>query len=106
MKELKDSEDLLFKWSQQNVNPSRLDEKLIAQTDKDKIKSLPTDMRNPIILPRAHQLVNLLLLHLHEKIGPCGYNSLIYEARKRFLIIGLRSAAKFLTEKCVICRKL
>ena len=114
--ELKHSENLLFKWTQRKIDPNTIDEKLVAQENEDgilkahgrleNIRSLPKEMRNPIILPRNHQLVNLLLLHLHEKRGHCGYKSLMYESRKRFWIIGLRSAAKFLTGKCVTCRKL
>ena len=114
--ELKHSENLLFKWTQRKIDPNTIDEKLVAQENEDgilkahgrleNIRSLPKEMRNPIILPRNHQLVNVLLLHLHEKRGHCGYKSLMYESRKRFWIIGLRSAAKFLTGKCVTCRKL
>lgn len=116
VKELKDSEKLLFKWSQRKIDRNSLDKKLIAQADEDgiirahgrleNVKSLPDDLRNPIILPRKHQLVNLLLLHLHEKKAHCGYKSLMYEARRTFWIIGLRSTAKFLTGKCVTCRRL
>lgn len=116
VRELKDAENLLFKWSQRKIDPNTLDKKLIAQIDQDgllrahgrleDIRSLPKEMRNPIILPRNHQLVNLLLLHLHEARAHCGYKSLMHETKKRFWIIGLRSAAKLLNRKCVTCRKL
>ena len=63
-------------------------------------------MRNPIILTKGHQLVNLLLKHLHEKRAHCGYKSLIYESRKRFSIVGVRDIAKQVNGKCVTCKKL
>ena len=63
-------------------------------------------MRNPVILPRDHPLVGLLLRHLHEKRGHCGYKSLIHEARRNYWIIGVRNMSKALTEKCITCRKL
>lgn len=72
----------------------------------ENIRSLPKEMRNPIVLPRDHQLVNLLLLHLHEARAHCGHKSLMHETKKRFWIIGLRRAAKLLTRKCITCRKL
>ena len=55
---------------------------LRAQGRLENIRSLPKDTRNPIILPRNHKFVNLILMDLHEKRGHCGYESLIHEARK------------------------
>ena len=72
----------------------------------ENIRTLPADVRNPIILPRKHPLVKLLVLHLHNKRRHCGYKSLVHEIRKRFWIVGVRSIAKFLTRMCVTCRKL
>ena len=63
-------------------------------------------MRNPIVLPRDHQLAILLLRHLHQKRGHCGYKSLMHEARRKFWIIALRKMAKAVVSECVICRKL
>lgn len=63
-------------------------------------------MCNPIILPKGHQLVNLLLKHLHEKRALWGYKSLIYESRKHFWIMGVQNMAKQVTGKCVTCKKL
>ena len=108
--ELRESELWLFKWSQRKINVDAIDKKLIPASDErgvlrahgrlENITSLPKEMRNPIILPKGHQLVNLLLKHLHEKRAHCGYKSLIYESRKRFWIVGVRSMAKQVTSKC------
>lgn len=35
VRELKESENLLFKWSQRKIDQSKLDKKLIALTDQD-----------------------------------------------------------------------
>ena len=70
------------------------------------IKTLPNDMRNPIILPRNHPLAYLLLQRIHETRRHCGYKRLMYEARQNVWIIVLPGMAKFLTKKCVTCRKL
>jgi len=116
VQELKHSELQLLKWSQLPIDIPRLDEKLIAKTDEEGLirahgrlenaRILPKDMRNPIVLPRDHQLAILLLRHLHRKRGHCGYKSLMHEARRKFWIIGLRKMAKAVVSKCVICRKL
>ena len=115
-KELSEAELWLFKWSQQTLDKDKLDKKLIPSEDEqgllrahgrlENIRSLPNELRNPIILPKGHRLVHLLLVHLHEKRVHCGSKSLIYESRRRFWIIGVRHMAKHLTAKCVICKKL
>ena len=115
-KELTESELRLFKWCQQTIDVDKLDKKLIPSKDEhgllrahgrlENIRTLPDEMRNPIILPKSHRLVELLLVHLHGKRAHCGYKSLIYESRKRFWIVGVRHMAKHLTGKCVTCKKL
>ena len=70
------------------------------------IKTLPDDIRNPIILPRNHPLAYLFLQRIHESRRHCSEKRLMYEARQNFWIIGLRGMAKFLMKKCVTCRKL
>ena len=101
VQELKESENQLFKWSQFHLKPSVVDKKLIPSLDEngiipahgrlEDVRLLPQEMRNPVILPRDHPLVRLLLRHLHEKRGHCGYKSLIHEARRNHWIIGVRN---------------
>lgn len=86
--EMRESELQMFKWCQETINTDTLDQKLMSKPDKqellpahgrlENIRSLPNEIRNPIILPKGHQMVNLLLKHLHEKRAHCGYKSLIY----------------------------
>ena len=115
--ELKASENLLFRWCQQVMDIKKFPIlKLKPKIDEDgllrahgrleNIRSLPQEMCKPIILPRNHPLVILLLRHLHEKKFHCGYKSLVHETRKKFWIIGVRSAAKQLNNKCITCKKL
>ena len=114
--ELKESELQMFKWCQETININTVDQKLMSKPDEqgliraygrlENIRSLPNEMRNPIILPKGHQMVDLLLKHLHAKRAHCGFKSLIYESRKRFWIVGVRKMAKQVTSKCVTCKKL
>ena len=88
-KELTESELRLFKWCQQTIDVDKLDKKLIPSKDEhgllrahgrlENIRTLPDEMRNPIILPKSHRLVELLLVHLHGKRAHCGFKSLICE---------------------------
>ena len=97
------------------IDVDKLDKKLIPSKDEhgllrahgrlENIRTLPDEMRNPIILPKSHRLVELLLDHLHGRRAHCGYKSLIYESKKRFWIVGVRHMAKHLTGKCVTCKK-
>ena len=116
VQELKESENQLFKWSQFHLKPSVVDKKLIPSLDEngiirahgrlEDVRLLPQEMRNPVILPRDHPLVLLLLRHLHEKRGHCGYKSLIREVRRNHWIVGVRNMSKALIAKCITCRKL
>ncbi|XP_068735176.1 uncharacterized protein [Montipora capricornis] len=114
--ELQGLEKQLFKWSQAHLDPSVIDKKLTPKLDEngllrahgrlEDVRSLPQELRNPVILPRDHPLVILLLRDLHERRGHCGYKSLINEARRKSWIIGVRGMSKALTTKCITCRKL
>ena len=116
VQELQGSEKQLFKWSQAHLDPSVIDKKLTPKLDEngllrahgrlEHVRSLPQELRNPVILPRDHPLVILLLRDLHERRGHCGYKSLINEARRKYWIIGVRGMSKALTTKCITCRKL
>ena len=115
--ELKASENLLFKRGQQEMDireytaqrlQPKFDEEglLRAHGRLENIRSLPQEMCKPIILPRNHPLVVLLLRHLHEQKCHCRYKSLVHETRKKYWIVGIQNAAKKLTSKCITCKKL
>ena len=113
IQELVKSELQLLKWSQKHLNVHSLDKKLIANMDEEGLirahgrlenaRILPKDMRNPVVLPRDHQLTILLLRHLNRKRGHCGYKSLMHEA---VLDHWAQEKAKTVVSNCVLCRKL
>lgn len=82
VQELKAAETHLLKWSQFHVDEESLDKKLMAKKSKDSffhvhrqledVRYLPEELKSPIVLPRDHPLVNLLLRDLHERPGHCG----------------------------------
>ena len=85
------------KWSKIYLNPSVIDKTLILRLDEKGIirahwwlkdvRLLQQEMRNPVILPPDHLFVHLLVCHLHDMYGHCGYKNLIYEARRNYQII-------------------
>ena len=107
-KELTESELRLFKWCQQTIDVDKLDKKLIPSKDEhgllrthrrlENIRRLLDEMGNPVILPRSHRSVELLLVHLHGKRAHWSYKSLIYESRERFWVVGVRHMAKHLSK--------
>jgi len=106
----------MLKWCQQTINIDTVDKKLIPTTDEqgllrahgrlENIRPLPIEMRKPIILPKDHQMVSLLLKRLHEIRVQCGYKSLVCESRKRFWIVEVRKMAQQVTSNCVTCKTL
>jgi len=115
VEELRKSEQQLIKWCQSHLNVTKLPELKLKLDDNglvrahgrlEAITSVPKDMRNPIVLPAKHKLVDLILQDIHDRRGHCGYKSLIHESRRKFWIIGVRTKAKSLSRDCIICRKL
>ena len=76
-KKLRESELQMFKWCQETINIDTVDQKLMSKPDEqgllpaygrlENIRSLPNEMRNPIILPKGHQMVDLLLLNIFRE---------------------------------------
>ena len=105
-KEITESDFRLFKWCQQTIDVDKPERKLITSKDEhgllrarvEVIRTLPHEMRNPVILPKSHRSVELLLVHLHGKGTHCGFKSLIYESRERFWIVGVHHMAKYLSK--------
>ena len=92
-KELTESELRLFKWKK-TIDVDKLDKKLIPSKDEHgllrahgrlgNIRTLPDKMRNPVILPKSHRLVELLLVHLHGKRA----RNLTFKARLYLTFLG------------------
>ena len=92
--ELKAAETHFLKWSQFNINEDSLDKKLVGKKDEDglfrahgrleDVRCLPEELRKPIILPKDHPFVILLLRDLHKRRGHCGYLTIRPVAREGY----------------------
>ena len=73
-----------------------------------RLKNMPVFDENrkyPILLPKEHPVSLLITKQAHEDCLHPGHLRVMAEVRKRFWIVGLRSLAKGLGRKCVVCRR-
>ena len=66
----------------------------------------PLEVSHPIVLPKNHHLVTLIVNEAHQRIFHNGVNQTMSEVRKKFWIPCLRQICRKLIFKCVICKKL
>lgn len=113
--EMEDAERRLIKMVQtgmevnhkqvQNLIPFLGDDGLWkARGRLENVRELPQTIRNPIILPKKHPLVEMLLEHYHQEMAHCGYKRLMAEIRQKYWIIGLQDTARSIVSSCFPCR--
>ena len=71
----------------------------------NRAKSLPHNVKHPIILNRKHFLTNLIVLDIHERIKHNGERQTLPELREEFWIPRGKSFVKQVLRSCIICRK-
>ena len=67
--------------------------------------SLPTNVKNPILLPHHHHLVKLLIQCAHIKLMHSGVRDTLVQLRERYWILKGRQAVRSVIRSCVICRR-
>ena len=70
-------------------------------------KVLDQDSKRPIILPKKNSIVAMLAKHHHERVleHGGGHALLLNKLNKRFWIIEGKSTCKFVTSRCVECKR-
>jgi len=66
---------------------------------------LPSNSRNPVLLPAKHSFVMLVIKDAHEAVKHSGIRDTLTTLRERFWILRGREAVKQFIRKCVICRR-
>ena len=66
---------------------------------------LPSNSRNPVLLPAKHSFVMLVIKDAHEAVKNSGIRDTLTTLRERFWILCGRQAVKQFIRKCVICRR-
>eukprot|EP00794_Sanderia_malayensis_P018484 gene18484-biopygen15573 len=67
---------------------------------------LEFDAKNPIILPKNHELTELIIMDSHVKVHHCRVSATLAELRSRYWITQRRQYVKRLLTKCFMCKKL
>ncbi|XP_062704357.1 uncharacterized protein LOC134286714 [Aedes albopictus] len=64
----------------------------------------PYSFRNPIIVPKAHYVTELLVLRFHQRYGHANTETVVNELRQLYSIPKMRSVVKKTINKCMWCR--
>jgi hypothetical protein len=66
---------------------------------------LSFNTKHQILLPKHHVVSQLVLDHIHRKVGHCGRNYMLAELRKNYWIPSANSLIRKLLGRCTICRR-
>ncbi|XP_060605456.1 uncharacterized protein LOC132757974 [Ruditapes philippinarum] len=67
--------------------------------------AMPTEMKNPFILPKNCQVSTLILRQIHQDFNHTGRNQMLSILRERYWLINAPSAIRKLISSCVVCRR-
>ena len=62
--------------------------------------------RHPMILPKSHHVVDLIIRHTHEKNGHVGREHVLSLLREKYWIVRGRVAVRRVLGRCIICKQL
>ena len=66
---------------------------------------IKSDAKHPVILPRNHHVVNLIINYYHRASGHSGIEYTLSLIRQRFWIISARSSVRNIVNTCFNCRR-
>ena len=64
------------------------------------------DAKHPVVIPRKHHVVDLLIRHYHEKEGHSGVRTVLTAIQQEYWILQGRSRIRWIINKCFRCRKM
>ena len=64
-----------------------------------------SEFKHPIILPKKHNVTDLIIRHYHEREGHSGVTHILSSIRQNYWILQAGSTVKSIIGKCVICRR-
>lgn len=89
----------------QKLNPFRNSKGLLCVGGRLNNSDLTDTAKHPVILPKKHHVVNLIIGQYHAKTGHSGTERVLTEIRQKYWILKGRSAVWTYKVKCVECRK-
>jgi hypothetical protein len=119
--ELRKSEDAIVKYEQekyfgvdprnnkaslQKLDPFKDDVGLVRVGGRlARSRSLPTESKHPILLPRESVITKLIIGNIHRSLGHSGRNAMLTELRKKYWVPRAIKLIGSLISKCVPCRR-
>ena len=93
------------KFSQVQRSPGLYsdDSKLLRCKGRISKADIPTETKNPIILPNYHHLTSIIIRECHERVLHNGVQDTLCCLRERFWIVKGRQTVKRVIGKCVTC---
>jgi len=67
--------------------------------------SMSSEAKYPVILPKRHHVVDLIIRHVHESSGHVGREHVLSLLQEHYWIIRARVAVRRVLSNCVICRR-
>ena len=66
---------------------------------------IESDAKHPVILPRKHHIVKLIIEYHHRASGHSGVEYMLSLIRGKFWIVGARSSVRSIVSACFNCRR-
>ena len=67
--------------------------------------AMPMELKHPMIIPKHSHIANLILRHIHQKVGHTGRGHMLSKLHQRYWLSGANSLARKVIKNCVICRR-
>ena len=61
-------------------------------------------VKHPIIMPKDHKVTDLIIAHVHAKVGHVGVEQTLAEVRQEYWIVHGRTAVKRIIRRCLFCK--
>ena len=87
------------------LNPLLDEDGLLRVGGRLENSSLDFNSRHPIILPRQHRAVKLLVEHVHNTNQHAGPTTTLAILSSTYYIPGVKKLAKLISHQCITCRK-
>ena len=78
---------------------------VIVATGRLKNASLPSQAKEPPIIPHEHPIAEKIVRFTHEKTAHSGREYVVAEIRRKYWITGVRGLVKRVLRKCMTCRR-
>ena len=83
-----------------------IDEKgLLKCKGRINLANVPTQSKNPLLLPAKHPLTDLVVRDAHQRVKHNGIRDTLTTIRERFWILRGREVVTHVLRRCVVCRK-